>query len=98
MLNNCRDTDFIARIGGEEFAMLLPNTRSEQALKSANKIRSIIAKSGFNHNGDAISLTVSCGISQFSEGDKFETVFERADQALYSSKECGRNKCTILDA
>ena len=97
ILNNCRDTDFIARFGGEEFIMLLPNTTSEQALISANKIRSIISKSGFNHNGDAITLTISCGISQFLEGDQFETVFERADQALYSSKENGRNQCSILD-
>lgn len=65
ILNNCRETDFVARFGGEEFVMLLPNTNSEQAFILAEKIRSIIANSGFNHNGRAIKLTISCGISQF---------------------------------
>ena len=97
ILNNCRETDFIARFGGEEFVMLLTNTTSEQALELANNIRLLISKSGFNHNGESIKLTISCGISQFSEGDDHGNVFERADQALYSSKEQGRNKCSILD-
>jgi diguanylate cyclase len=97
IFNNCRETDFIARFGGEEFVMLLPNTDSEQALGLAETIRSIIAESGFNHNGQSIELTISCGISQFSEGDDHEIVFERADQALYQSKEQGRNKCSIFN-
>lgn len=97
ILQNCRDTDFIARFGGEEFVMILPNTNAEQALTLANNIRSIIADSGFNYNSEAITLTISAGISQFTSDDDFESVFERADQALYSSKEQGRNKCTILN-
>ena len=97
ILNNCRETDFVARFGGEEFVMLLPNTDSEQGFQVAETIRSIIANSGFNHNGQAIKLTISCGISQFSEGDEYEAVFERADQALYQSKEQGRNKCMIVN-
>jgi len=92
---SCRETDFIARYGGEEFVMLLPNTTAEQALIAANKTRELIAKSGFNHQGQSIKLTISCGISEFFEGDEHSTVFERADQALYLSKEHGRNKCTI---
>jgi len=97
ILNNCRETDFISRFGGEEFVMLLPNTDSEQSLKVAETIRSIIANSGFNHNGKSITLTISCGISEFSENDEFGTVFERADQALYNSKEQGRNMCSIIN-
>lgn len=94
---NCRETDFIARYGGEEFVMLLPNTTSKQALIVAEKIRPIIARSGFNYQGESIKLTISCGISEFLENDKHEGVFERADQALYLSKEQGRNKCSIID-
>jgi len=94
---NCRETDFIARYGGEEFVMLLPNTTSAQALIVAEKIRPIIANSGFNYHGESIKLTISCGISQFSEDDQQETAFERADQALYLSKEQGRNKCSVID-
>jgi len=97
ILNNCRETDFVARFGGEEFVMLLPNTHSEQAFELAETIRSIIASSGFNHNGESIKLTISCGISEFSEGDEYGMVFERADQALYQSKEQGRNRCSIIN-
>jgi len=97
ILKNCRETDFLARFGGEEFVMLLPNTTSEQALTPAETIRSLIASSGFNHNGKSIKLTISCGISEFSNDDKYETVFERADQALYLSKSEGRNRCSIID-
>ena len=78
--------------------MLLPNTNSEQAFFFAEKTRSIIANSGFKHNDISIKLTISCGISQFSEGDEYEVVFERADQALYQSKEQGRNKCSIINS
>ena len=97
ILNNCRETDFIARFGGEEFAMLLPNTNSEEAFILAENVRSIIADSGFKHNGESIKLTISCGISQFSEGDELGCAFERADRALYQSKEQGRNRCSIIN-
>jgi len=97
ILDNCRESDFIARFGGEEFVMLLPNTNSELALIIAEKIRLIISRSGFNYNGQSISLTISSGISEFSETDTLEAVFERADQALYQSKEQGRNRCTIIN-
>ena len=97
ILNNCRETDFIARFGGEEFAMLLPNTNSEEAFILAENVRSVIADSGFNHNGKSIKLTISCGISQFSEGDELGSAFERADRALYQSKDQGRNRCSIIN-
>ncbi len=95
IVKSCRETDFIARYGGEEFVMLLPNTDSEQAFIAAEKIRTIVADSGFNHQGVSIKLTISSGISQFLDNDELNTVFERADQALYASKQQGRNRCTI---
>ncbi|MFW5443133.1 MAG: GGDEF domain-containing protein [Methylococcaceae bacterium] len=97
ILSKCRATDFIARFGGEEFVMLLPNTKAEQALIPAEKIRLAIASSGFNYQGKLIKLTISCGISEFSNEDTSEDVFVRADQALYTSKSEGRNKCSILN-
>lgn len=95
--NNARETDFIARYGGEEFVMILPNTSSKEALILTEKTRNIIAKSGFNHHGNSIKLTISCGISQLSDGDTHESFFERADKALYLSKEQGRNRCSIIE-
>jgi len=94
---NCRKTDFVARYGGEEFVMLLPNTDSAQAFELAEKIRVMIGTSGFNYQGHSIKLTISCGVSQFSGEDQHGDVFNRADQALYLSKEQGRNKSSIID-
>lgn len=91
----CRESDFVARIGGEEFVMVLPSTDEQSALVLADKIREIIAHTGFNSNGQKINITISCGISQYRETDNQETLFERADQALYKAKKTGRNRCLI---
>jgi diguanylate cyclase len=92
-----RGTDFISRFGGEEFTMLLPNTNKQSALILANKLRQTIEKTGFNASGSsvAITITISCGITEFIEGDTDETAFDRADHALYQAKEKGRNQCCI---
>ncbi len=95
--DNCRIPDFVARFGGEEFVMLLPNTTADQALILTEKLRHLIETTGFNSHGNAINITVSCGISDFNGNDTQEAVFERADQALYQAKEQGRNRCVIAD-
>jgi diguanylate cyclase len=97
LLNNCRETDFVARYGGEEFVMLMPNTNAFQALEMAENTRKMILSCGFNSNGENVNLTISCGISEFKEGDTHDDVFVRADQALYQSKQGGRNRCTVFE-
>jgi len=89
----CRETDFVSRFGGEEFTMLLSNTNSKSAFILAEKIRKIVAKTGFNYSGKAIRITISCGITELKEGDSQETLFVRADKALYQAKKNGRNRC-----
>ncbi|MCF7969547.1 MAG: diguanylate cyclase [Methylococcaceae bacterium] len=91
----CRETDFVSRFGGEEFTMLLSNTNSDAALVLAEKIRRIIEKTGFNYAGQAISITISCGIAELRDNDTQETLFVRADTALYDAKKKGRNQCVI---
>jgi diguanylate cyclase len=93
--DNCRKSDFVARFGGEEFIMLLSETTKESGFILAEKIRKIVEKSGFNAGGEAVSITISCGITQFIDTDDFESFFERADQALYTAKNLGRNQCVI---
>lgn len=93
--DNCRHLDFLSRFGGEEFTMLLPSTDKTSALTLAEKLRLIIEKSKFNANGQSLSITISCGISEFQDGDTPEIVFERADAALYEAKNSGRNKCLV---
>ncbi|WAR45125.1 GGDEF domain-containing protein [Methylomonas rapida] len=95
LLNNCRATDFVARYGGEEFVMLMPNTQAGQALEMAENVRDMIEHCGFNHNGESINLTLSCGISEFTADDHVDDVFVRADQALYRAKQAGRNRCEV---
>lgn len=95
--SNCRETDFIARYGGEEFVMLLHNIDADQSLSTAEKIRRLVAHSDFHYHGEKVQVTLSCGISEFLPGDTdHEAVFERADRALYQSKENGRNRCTVF--
>ena len=93
---HCRETDFVSRFGGEEFTMLLSDTNAQAALQSANNIRQIIEKTAFNSNGEKISITISCGITQLTSDDSSESAFNRADEALYTAKNNGRNQCAII--
>ncbi len=88
-----RRADFVARFGGEEFVMLLPHTNKHSAVKMADKLRDLIEQNRFELNGLTLSISVSCGITQFLKGDTDATAFNRADQALYRAKELGRNQC-----
>jgi diguanylate cyclase len=90
-----REVDFMARFGGEEFVLLLPETNADNALAMLNRIREALANAPFRYKDEKITITVSIGISEFKEGDDSETVFARADQALYDAKESGRNKCCV---
>lgn len=96
--DNCRASDFVARYGGEEFVMLLPNTTASQAIEMADNVRLTIERCGFNHNGENINLTISCGISEFHAEDQYDDVFVRADRALYRAKQAGRNRCEVYSA
>jgi len=92
----CRQTDFVSRFGGEEFTMLLTNTDKKSALVLAEKIRRIIEKTGFIYVGKEIKITISCGISDLQEGDTQDSIFNRADKALYQAKKAGRNRSVII--
>jgi len=93
----CRQTDFVSRFGGEEFTMLLSNTDKKSALILAEKIRRIIEKTGFIYMGKEIKITISCGISDLQEGDTQDSIFNRADKALYKAKKDGRNRSVIFE-
>jgi diguanylate cyclase len=88
-----RRDDFVARIGGEEFALLLPGTSIETAIKIADRLRTTIAETPFNYHGTRRNITISCGITEFRDGDSPVSVYKRADQALYEAKDKGRNRC-----
>jgi diguanylate cyclase len=92
LVRNVRETDFIARYGGEEFVVLLPNTSVEAAAIVADKLRSHVSACRFQHREENVTVTVSCGVAGFHPDDSTETVFQRADDALYRAKHAGRNQ------
>jgi len=88
-----RTEDFLARIGGEEFVLLLPMTTLEAGLVVANKLRVEIEGTAFRHKRQPERITISCGLTEFRAGDTPGSVYARADEALYKAKEQGRNRC-----
>lgn len=98
---NTRDRDLAARIGGEEYALLLPDTECQEAVRIARRIHRIIADQEFIlAENQRISVTVSIGICTLSQVlcslDK-EKLYNYADQALYYSKHIGRNSVSVYD-
>jgi len=90
-----RETDIFARIGGEEFVALLPETDLEQARFIADKLRTALEQQTFLHTWrkcQPIPFTVSIGVATRAPGEvEVGGVLKRADQALYKAKEGGRN-------
>jgi len=93
-----RESDFIARFGGEEFIILLPETNIVDATRAMNKIRLGVSKLSIEHQGLEVPVTLSFGLSEFDNDDTTKAVFERADKALYRAKEKGRNRVCCLRA
>ncbi len=90
-----KSTDFVSRIGGEEFAILLPETNSAQAKTRAEEALHKIRQEAFVQDGHTIRFTVSMGIAQCTPGETPDSWVKRADAALYESKNTGRNKVTV---
>ena len=91
-----RKVDMFARIGGEEFVLLMPDTKLENALGLNEELRNSLADSGFHYDGSPCLITASVGIARIEEYDNPESVMRKADEALYKSKREGRNRCTIF--
>ena len=90
-----RTTDTVGRYGGEEFAVLLPETAKKQALDAAEKMRTVIEQTAFAAGDRTIHVTVSAGVATL-ENNNFETkdeLVEAAKNALAKAKEAGRNRC-----
>lgn len=90
LTHHLRETDIIARIGGEEFAIIMPHTSLREAEVVVNRLRTAI------HLENELKVTVSAGLTEIS--DSSEQSYKRADIALYESKSSGRNRVSILPA
>lgn len=98
--DNIRTSDLVARIGGEEFVVLLNDTSCDGANIIAEKLRFIIENEKYHHNGFDISVTISLGISCLKNDidTKLDDIIIRADEALYTSKSNGRNRVSVFKA
>lgn len=90
--SNLRQNDFWGRLGGEEFALVLPETNLTAALVAAERIRALLESQRIQCSSNSFSITVSIGVSSFRPGDTEEALLHRADQAMYRAKETGRNR------
>lgn len=90
---NLRKSDVLARWGGEEFAVICKDTSLKSSLKLAEKLRSLIEQKNIEPIG---YLTCSFGLSEYQIGDSFQKLFKKADQAMYRSKNKGRNTISYL--
>ncbi len=96
--NTIKETDILGRIGGEEFAVLLPQSNLDDAIKLATRIKENVAKSETILEGNQVNVTVSIGIGELSPQDSIiQTVLKRADIALFKAKERGRNQVCCED-
>ncbi|NRF27992.1 diguanylate cyclase [Vibrio coralliilyticus] len=95
---NLRKTDILGRLGGEEFAVLLPDTTMDDALDVANRIRESVRESPFCVEHSRLRLTVSIGIAKLQTQPHFEELLEQADKAMYQAKHAGRNTIRIYHA
>ena len=90
---NSRATDLAARYGGEEFCIVLPHEPLEDSIKHAERMRQAIAAAKIHFEATVLSVTASFGVAQLAAGEAAPAVIKRADEALYASKDSGRN-CT----
>jgi len=94
-----RYTDVLARYGGDEFIVLLPETPVKGALEVAERIRDAVASMPLELDGKRIACTVSIGLAAHPEdGSTLDAVVARADRAMYQAKQAGRNRVLRFDA
>jgi diguanylate cyclase len=96
-----RPNDFLARFGGEEFAILLSDATIEQAFRKFEGLLESIAMASYKYNvaGDmaTVSFTVSCGVAELAPEENTEGIVRRADAALYEAKRTGKNRVVLAD-
>lgn len=95
-----RSSDMLAKYGGDEFVIILPNSDKIGAFLAADRLRDVVEKESFvgGHLQPLGKVTLSLGVASYPEhGQTVEELLDRADKALYSAKEAGRNKAAIYD-
>lgn len=94
--NEIRELDIFTRIGGEEFAIILPETNIKDGEKIARKIRKMIEEFPFHYHNISIQVTISIGLATYN-GESLEELMDRVDSALYKAKTNGRNQVIMAE-
>jgi diguanylate cyclase (GGDEF)-like protein len=98
LITGVRGIDFLGRLGGEEFAIVLPGISREAAWLVAERLRARVASAPLAHRDHAIGITVSIGVAMARDTDRtLEQILARADAALYAAKDAGRNRVLSAD-
>ena len=87
-----RPTDIVARYGGEEFIVLFSDTNLKQAVEVMRRLQRQLTKQFFLHNHERLLITFSAGVALLKAGESQESVFARADKAMYQAKLQGKNR------
>lgn len=87
-----REKDVVARIGGEEFVLLLPGADEPSAFQIADRLRTVLESSRFNEIDATICVTMSAGVARYRPGEAVAALLARADHLLYAAKRAGRNR------
>ncbi|MFC7514232.1 GGDEF domain-containing protein [Herbaspirillum sp. GCM10030257] len=87
-----RTMDVIARFGGEEFLIVLPDTPLEDAMQTVTRVQRELTKQIFMHNNERLLITFSAGVALHSKGENQDSIIGRADEALYQAKRAGKNR------
>lgn len=87
-----RPTDVIARFGGEEFVIILTETGQTEAVKVTERLQRELTRRFFLHNNERLLITFSAGVAEYRQGDSDESLFQRADKAMYQAKVQGKNR------
>jgi diguanylate cyclase (GGDEF)-like protein len=98
MLECLRDVDVAARLGGEEFAVLVPETSLAGAVAVAERLRLLVEQPLIVRHGQDISATASFGVAELAEGESADELLRRADAALYRAKAAGKNAVAVAAA
>jgi two-component system cell cycle response regulator len=100
IIKSClRANDSAYRYGGEEFTVILPETAGAEARTVAQRIRSALEAERFSpENGQDVQITISIGVTEYHGDEELSTFIQRADKAMYISKQSGRNKVSMLHA
>lgn len=94
-----RELDVLGRIGGEEFALLLPETSRGEAVTIAERMRHRVDDLRIEYDGHELGLTASFGVTSREAGDlRLDSIMRRADRALYEAKAAGRNRTAVADS